>query len=172
MTYISHALLEKIRNNNKRYYPGNIRKLLAKKKRLWQLHRRFKNNKILLAFKACAAECRREINSYIRSIEYIYRYVNKTFITKSSIAPLSRSDGSITNDPQEKSEILNNYFSTVFTANNGDNLHFPPRVQDGIELNNILFIVESVLKKIKNLNPNSSSGPDGIHIHRPSSHDH
>ena len=28
---------------------------------------------------------------------------------------------------------------------------FPPRVQDGIELNNILFTVESVLKKIKNL---------------------
>ena len=51
----------------------------------------------------------------------------------------------------------------MFTADNGDKVHFPPRGQDGIELNNILFTVESVLKKIKNLNPNSSSGPDGIH---------
>ena len=149
--------IRKIRNNNKRYYPGNIRKLLAKKKRLWQLHSRFKNNKILLAFKACAAECRREISSYIRSIELnlidgnnldkFYRYVNKKLITKSSIAPLCRSDSSITNDPEEKSEILNNYFSSVFTADNGDYVHFPPLVQDGIELNNILFTVESVLKR-------------------------
>ena len=67
-------------------------------------------------------------------------------MTKSSIGPLSRSDGSIPNDPQEKSEILNNYFSSVFTADNGDNVNFPSRVQDGIELNNILFTVESVLK--------------------------
>ena len=51
----------------------------------------------------------------------------------------------------------------MFTADNGDKVPFPPRVQDGIELNNILFTVESVLKKIKNLKPNSSSGPDGIH---------
>ena len=51
----------------------------------------------------------------------------------------------------------------MFTADNGGNIHFPSRVQDGIELNNILFTVESVLKKMKNLNPNSSSGSDGIH---------
>ena len=50
----------------------------------------------------------------------------------------------------------------MFTTDNGDNVNFPSRVQDGIELNTILFTVESVLKKIKNLNP-TSSGPDGIH---------
>ena len=106
------------------------------------MHRRFKNNKTLFAFKACAAECRRKINSYIRSIELnfidgknrdkFYRYVNKQLITKSSIGPLSRSDDSITNDPQKKSEILNNYFSSVFTKDNGDNVHFPSRVPDAL----------------------------------------
>ena len=85
-------------------------------------------------------------------------------------------DGSITNDPQEKSEILNNYFSSVFTTDNGDNVHFPSRVQGGIELNNILFTVESVPKKIKNLNPNSFLGQIVSiicfeFIHKPSSQD-
>ena len=50
---------------------------------------------------------------------------------------LSRSDGSITNNPQEKSEILNNFFSSVFTADNGDNVHFSSRVQTA--LNWIIF---------------------------------
>ena len=49
----------------------------------------------------------------------------KKIITQSSLGPPSRSDGSITNDPQEKSENLNNYVSSVFTADNGDNVHFP-----------------------------------------------
>ena len=57
--------------------------------------------------------------------------------------------------------LLNIFFIKSIFIN--DNVHFLPRVQDSIELNNILFTVESVLKKIKNLNPNSSSGPDGIH---------
>ena len=77
--------------NNKRYHPGNIRKLLVKIKRLWQLHRRFKINNTLLTFKVCFAECRREINSNIRSIELkltdgnnlgiFHRYVNKKLVT-------------------------------------------------------------------------------------------
>ena len=60
----------------------------------------------------------------------------------------------------------------MFT-DNGDNVHFLSRVQDGIDLKNILFTVESVLKKIKNFNPNSFSGPDGIHnlIRKPLSQD-
>ena len=52
----------------------------------------------------------------------------------------------------------------MFTTDFGDNVHFPSPDQDGIEFNNIVLTVESVLKKkINSLHSNSSSGPDGIH---------
>ena len=50
------------------------------------------------------------------NIGSFYRYVNKKLSSHSGIGCLKRDDGSVTNNPTEKSELLNKYFASVFTA--------------------------------------------------------
>ena len=43
-----------------------------------------------------------------------YRYVNKKLSSRCGVGCLKRDDGSVTNDPKEKAELLNEYFASVF----------------------------------------------------------
>jgi hypothetical protein len=61
----------------------------------------------------------------------------------------------------QKVEEFNNYFSSVFTKDNGLVQNFPIS-QLPAELTNCSFTNENVLEALKNLKTNLSSGPDGF----------
>ena len=76
------------------------------------------------------------------------------------VAPL-RENGVLVSDPQEKAEILNNQFSSVFTSENtpapslGTSPH-PP-------MPDIEVTIGGVHKLLSCLNPNKAQGPDCLH---------
>ena len=51
-----------------------------------------------------------------------WSYVRSKMKTKSNIGQLELPDGSLTNDSQQKAEILNSYFASVFTVEGSEAL--------------------------------------------------
>ena len=86
--------------------------------------------------------------------------------TKHSVASLTYRNGHITNDNFEKSLILNELFSSVFTKENTNSISHPEQVFTG-DTNELLFDFDvsqsHVEKKLRNLNKNNVPGVDGIH---------
>ena len=74
-----------------------------------------------------------------------------------------RNDGSRANSDQDKADILNQYFKSVFTEE--DITSIPPCVQifDGPCIEDVPLTVDRVTEKLKSLNVNKSPGPDMIH---------
>ena len=58
---------------------------------------------------------RKAINTIKSNPKFFWSFVNKHRKTKSSVAPLLRSDGSVTDDPWEKSNILQSQYVSVFS---------------------------------------------------------
>ena len=102
-----------------------------------------------------AREARRDPSSF-------YKYVRSKTKTRTGIGDL-KSDGKIAQTDQEKAEVLNSFFASVFTHENSSELpDFPDRSYTSI-LDSIKFTPALVKKSLQKLNPNKSPGPDGLH---------
>ncbi len=79
-----------------------------------------------------------------------------------SVAPLRDSDGATLVRNRDKATLLNNYFSSVFTKDNGiiDSAKLPDQVEQQTDA--IFFTPDAVLKSIRGLKANSCAGPDGL----------
>ena len=84
--------------------------------------------------------------------------------TKSGIAPLLQNPKdqlSIRFTDEDKAEILQNQFCSVFTKEpSGELPEFPSRTDARVTFD---LTVDMVRKELKNINPNKSLGPDDIH---------
>ena len=92
-----------------------------------------------------------------------YYHMSKKLKTKENIPNLSKPDGSKTNSDLEKTEVLNNFFSSVFTQ---EDLNTVPTFDSGTNLKSLsdVYINETqMLKALTSLNISKSPGPDLIH---------
>ena len=91
-----------------------------------------------------------------------YRYTNRKLNGSNGIAPLRDGDGKIITSCTDKAVLLNNYFSSVFTVDNGiiDANRLPKQVQSAMPC--VCYTPDLVLKYIRSLKTNSSAGPDGL----------
>ena len=83
--------------------------------------------------------------------------------TNSNIGQFELPDGSYTNDNQEKAEILNSYFASVFTVEGPETL---PEFEDrnfAEPVTNININGTNIAKAIDKLKASKSQGPDQIH---------
>ena len=83
--------------------------------------------------------------------------------TKQSIPSLTKADGSRAITPKDKADTLNNFFTNVFTIEDLNNI--PSSTTSIVEeaLSDIQITHETVLMKLKVLNPNKSPGHDKWH---------
>ena len=84
--------------------------------------------------------------------------------SQSSVTNQKKDDSSMTVSDQEKAEVLNDYFASVLTRDNQDEM--PSTCMQVKEfdkpLDNITISAELVEKVLKGLNPGKSMGPDEI----------
>ena len=123
-------------------------------------------------------EYRNKVNSEVRSLKrkkelfvaseakqnpkVLYQYISSQNKTKETVPDLLKKDGTFTEGDEEKSKLLNEFFSSVFT-DEGDN---PPSDCDfNIEnkLCDISITENDMYKVLNSLKLNKSPGPDGIH---------
>ena len=83
--------------------------------------------------------------------------------TRVRITNLSDDAGNLVTNDKEKANLMNQYYSSVFTKEDMSNLpNFEERVFDH-PLSEFDITPEMVKKKLEKLNPSKSPGPDGMH---------
>ena len=83
---------------------------------------------------------------------------------KTGVSPLVTPEGKTVESNEGKADILNSFFSSVFTREDADtapNLGLATKSK-GVMLENVDFTVEDVKKKLEELNTNKACGPDAI----------
>ena len=93
-----------------------------------------------------------------------YQYVASKTLKKETITELENDKGELVNNVQEKCEILNNFFSSVFTNENDEVI--PDFIYDKDIPNPLLNCTISIKefeKALFELNINKSPGPDNFH---------
>ena len=91
-----------------------------------------------------------------------WAYVKSKTSSKSNIRELRNDKNELITQNDEKVEMLNNYFSSVFTQE--DCSHIPlPCTKTNITIDNIQITEQSVYKQLQKLNTSKSPGPDKLH---------
>lgn len=94
--------------------------------------------------------------------KHFYNYINKNKQMRSGIGPLKNQVGDITSDDMGMANILNDYFSSVFTVCNSssdNNTNIDTQSRQPL-LRNLEINPQLVLDKLKKLNANKTPGPD------------
>ena len=102
------------------------------------------------------------IKNYSKSF---YAYVRSKQKVRDKVGPLESNRGNIISDGFQMVEVLNEYFSSVFTSENICSLPIPFTKFEGNKSENLgqLFVTpEMIEKNIKKIKDNKSPGVDGI----------
>jgi hypothetical protein len=157
--WISKDIRTKIKTKNNAYRTSRITKHGDKRdyKQFCKLRNqvRWETRKARGSYKATLAK---EAKTNPKAI---FKYVNSRLKTQGSIPDLDTQEGTATDD-LEKAEALNQFFTSVFTQENP----IVPTLDNERIINpitEVMFSPEIVKKKLEDLKPNKSPGPDGLH---------
>ena len=92
-----------------------------------------------------------------------WKYVRSCTKVQSSVGAMERGDGILTETDYETANVLNSYFTSVFTK---ESLFYIPSLtdrSDGNDLSNMAITHQDIIDQIYKLDPNKSCGPDKIH---------
>ena len=157
--------------------PWFNRRLKCKKRKLQRLYNKHKISKSdhdEAAFKSYRSNYKKEIRHaqghYIRNTmsdnlhqntKQFWKIVKSKRVDNGGIPPLNTPDGNTTDVSQDKAEILNNYFRSVYTHEDTANI---PNLSGNPypEMPPINVTPEGVEKLLADLQPNKASGPDQL----------
>ena len=157
-----------------RVYPKHIRKLLNRKAAIWRQMKQNSNPTVQTAYNNIARECKIAITRFdadreekmlnSNNLGAFYRFVNKKLSDRSGIAPLVNDQGILISSDIERAELLNDYFVSVFTCDNGIVPPFESRfpADDPQFLEDIEISPGIVGRALGRMKMNASAGPDKI----------
>ncbi|MDW0252237.1 MAG: reverse transcriptase family protein, partial [Nitrososphaeraceae archaeon] len=153
-------------------YPKSIRKLLNKKASAWRSLSRRKSATRKSKYKRLVVKCRSAIKLFHKSRESklidggnlgaFYKFVNSKVSSHPGVPPLRDTHGNTVTLDAEKAELLNSFFSSVFTVDN--HIIAPPSSSIPLSLSNqfsgVCSTPDLVLKAIHKLKNSLSCGVD------------
>ena len=128
----------------------------------YHLYTRYRNQVKCEARKAkCQKE--KEVAQFSKSNpKLFFQYVNSKIKPKENISNLLKEDGSLTEGDLEKSEILNNFFASVFTKENTTDM--PLFIcENEVITSEVSISMKDMEKALLSLKTCKSPGPDEIH---------
>ena len=161
-----------IPSNNTKKYPSKIRYLISRKRCLWRLSRQHPDQPDLsMNYRILANECRKAIRQYeidkendiieSENIGTFYNYINKKLSNRSGIGVLLDSNGDPVSTDDKKAELLNLYFGSTATSDNGILPHLPLKVDSQTNLCDVNFNPSILIKICKSIKSNFTSDPEG-----------
>ena len=88
--------------------------------------------------------------------------MNSKIKVKEGIGDLRDENGETVSLDEEKASVLNKFFCDVFTVEKTDDIPTCEKRNKDVNLEGVDFTRDKVLKKLQNINPSKSGGPDGI----------
>ena len=163
------------RNHNRpAWLSQNILRAIRRKKRLWT---KAKSGECVEEYRKEEKSIRNMIRKAKRNFEKkiadgsakdgiskrkFFSYVKRRTKCRSSIGPLRDGEGLVISDSKAMSTTFNNYFSSVFTREDAENVPEPEQRHQGQTLNEVKVTVKKVRKKIRSLRRGAAAGPDKI----------
>jgi ribonucleases P/MRP protein subunit RPP40 len=160
-----------------RWMRKGIAKLIKKRKRKWEKYIEWPTvsarmdynkvrNKVTSEIRRTKKNFEQKLAEEIRdNPKLFYSYVRSKSKTKVKVGPLKNSDGSIVGDSRGMSKVLNDYFATVFTDENMDNMPEPSGREREGKKSSIEWI-EMTEKKVEmaigELKANKAAGVDEL----------
>ena len=159
----------------RKHQSKRIIKHKARKLKLWKKLKKSKSVKNKKKYRNAAKILKAETASEYKQIELkiinsndlsnFYKHVNRNTVHKTGIGPLKTPSGSFELDDGKKAQILNDYFTSICTIDDGilpplGPLPYPQPVSS--YLDNISFRTATIFKILKSVKKKISSGPDGI----------
>ena len=151
-------------------WPKSIRSLDTKQRRLWKKYRQHRTYANRDKWKTAAKNSKNAKKSEILrheqqiteqpNIKKFWNYVNSKMKFKPTIPCLKTMDGRTITSDFEKANLFNEYFHSVFTADDGRAL--PAKTVNFPKLSNMTFPPELVYNYLRSLKNNHSSGVDNI----------
>ena len=156
----------------RRWYPAALRHAISKKRCLWSKKRDDPNNATLAAaYHTAEQKCKQLLRDYeIKKEQKViernnagsfYRFVNNKLSCKRGLGALSDSSGDVIVSDAERADMLNSYFSSVCTTDDGIMPVIKRSVPENVELDFIDFTPSKVCAAIGKLKAGGSCGPDG-----------
>ena len=151
---------------------GEVLREVRRKRRLWKKARnglgREEYDLAAKRVKNLIRNAKRSLEKKLATDKYqnskpFFNYVKKKTSSKVAVGPLINRQGEMVSSEADIAEELNTYFSSVFTREDTTDVPEPVARPIRSKLNGSWITTEKVKKKIKELKPNSSAGPDGIH---------
>jgi hypothetical protein len=153
-------------------YPRHITRAFNKKKNLWRAYHSVESVANKAAYYQQVEICRKLLFDFEKSKELsvigkanlgsFYRFINKKLSCKSGVGPIKLPSGEVIVDDETKATVLNDYFGSVFTVDNGILPTFSRRVPESCVFDNIVFSPEIILKTLSHGKQGRSPGPEGI----------
>ncbi len=150
-----------------RRYPKFIRRIISKRKVLWKQR---KSDSGAKQYKDVTIQLRNLLKEFsLQQEEQIlnsgdlksfFRFVSTKLRGRTPVATLKTPDHSFVSVDRDKSQLLNTFFASVFTQDDGRKPFFPNRV-NGF-LSQISFTTGKVLKALKSLPKKTSRTPTDI----------
>ena len=150
--------------------------LLKQKRLFFKLYKKYKTKTSLYNYNLARNRVSSKIklnnklkeNKIAKNIKHnpkaFYQYIASKTLKKEGVSDLINNNGKLITDDKEKCNILNNFFSSVFTKEDLDNV---PKFQCSKSINTPLqtcsISVDDMKKALENLNANKSPGPDNFH---------
>ena len=161
------------RNHNRpAWLSQNILRAIRRKKRLWT---KAKSGECVEEYRKEEKSVRNMIRKAKRNFEKkiadgsakdgiskrkFFSYVKRRTKCRSSIGPLRDGEGLVISDSKAMSTTFNNYFSSVFTREDAENVPEPEQRHQGQTLNEVKVTVKKVREKIRGLRRGAAAGPD------------
>ena len=164
------------RSRKKHLSKEAIRKIVFKQT-MWRVYRHTRNDEVYANYKEALNLATIKIIKSKRIFEKklagnikndsksFYAYVSSKQKVRDKVGPLENNSGNIISDGFQMAEVLNEYFSSVFTTEDISSLPVPVTKFEGSKsehLGQLIVTTEMIAKKIKKMKDNKSPGVDGI----------
>ena len=147
-----------------------VKNLVNRKQRAWKNFSKNRTDALFEKYKRAEKECKKGVSAAKCRLERtiascnnkrpFVAYVKSKVKTRSNIGPL-KVGGEVISDNKGMANVLNDFFSSVFTVEPAGPVPAAAQLPSGSSLTTIQFSLGSVKKKLAALK-NGASGPDGI----------
>ena len=170
-----HIPKKTIQINNPSWLNNEVQEAIAHRERLYQAHKTNPSQESQQAHTLAARRVNKVVRRAKRNKEInvarmakhnpkaFYAYVNERRVVRDSIGPLQNSAGALKTSATDKANILNDYFVSVFTNEDTNNIPEVELYEELQSLENINFGVNEVQEQLNKLNIYKSTGPDDLH---------